>query len=194
MSADKCRPRRGLSAKLALVGLLVSIGLSAAACGGGSKGSGATNAGGTTTTFAGGSTGSTSPGQETQSEYLQLAQCMRSHGVLNFPDISPTEGMLGALSSAGVDPSSPTFQDALQACKRYNSSANLSPAQSAAQNTEGLEIAQCMRSHGVPNFPDPSTGPLGEQVMNLHGTGIDPTSPTYQAAQSACQKLYPGSK
>ena len=51
-----------------------------------------------------------------------------------------------------------------------------------------------MRSHGVPNFPDPTTGPLGEQVLNLGGTGIDPQSPTYQAASQACQKLFPGTK
>ena len=51
-----------------------------------------------------------------------------------------------------------------------------------------------MRSHGVPNFPDPSTGPVGEQVINLHGLGIDPSSPTFQAANSACEKLYPGAK
>jgi hypothetical protein len=51
-----------------------------------------------------------------------------------------------------------------------------------------------MRSHGVPNFPDPSTGPVGEQVIDLRRTGIDLSSPTFQAASEACQKIVPGSK
>jgi hypothetical protein len=46
----------------------------------------------------------------------------------------------------------------------------------------------------VPNFPDPSTGPVGEQVIDLRRTGIDLSSPTFQAASEACQKIVPGSK
>jgi hypothetical protein len=40
-----------------------------------------------------------------------------------------------------------------------------------------------MRSHGVPNFPDPVNG----AVKNLISLGIDPTSPQVQAALKACQ-------
>ena len=46
----------------------------------------------------------------------------------------------------------------------------------------------------VPSYPDPSTGPAGEQVMDLRGLGIDLNSPTFQAANKACQKIIPGSK
>ena len=31
-----------------------------------------------------------------------------------------------------------------------------SPQDTAASNSKALQFAQCMRSHGVPNFPDPS--------------------------------------
>jgi hypothetical protein len=51
-----------------------------------------------------------------------------------------------------------------------------------------------MRSHGVPNFPDPITGPTGAPAVNLGPEHIDPSSPTVQAANAACQKLVPGSK
>jgi hypothetical protein len=192
---SKLRLRRGFGAKLALVALLGSIGLLAAACGGGSKDPGAASGGGTTTTVApSGSSGSTSSGESSQSEELQLAQCMRSHGVPNFPDPSATGGLLNAISAAGVNTHSPTYQEALLACKQYNPGANLTPAQSAANNAKGVEYAQCMRSHGVPNFPDPVTGPTGGQAINLSGTGIDQNSPTYQAANSTCQQIVPGSK
>ena len=45
-----------------------------------------------------------------------------------------------------------------------------------------------MRSHGVPNFPDPSHGGGGIQL----GSGINPQSPAFQAAQKICFKLLPG--
>jgi len=51
-----------------------------------------------------------------------------------------------------------------------------------------LKYVACMRAHGLPNFPDPnsqgaiSVGP---------GSGIDPSSPKFQAAQKACQSVLP---
>jgi hypothetical protein len=188
----KCRPRRGFRASLALVGVVATIGLLAAACGGGSKNPGAASASSTTTTVA--PSGSNASGETSQSQQLQLAQCMRSHGVPNFPDPSPGGGQLNAISAAGINTQSPTYQAALQACKKYTPAGNITPAQSAAENAKGLEFSQCMRSHGVPNFPDPITGPTGGQAINMSGTGIDQNSPTYQAANSACQKIVPGSK
>jgi hypothetical protein len=53
-----------------------------------------------------------------------------------------------------------------------------------------LKAAQCMRSHGVPNFPDP-TESNGGQAIGFHVSGIDPNSPQFQAAQKACRSLSP---
>lgn len=66
----------------------------------------------------------------------------------------------------------------------------MTPAQSAAETAKLLRFSQCMRSHGVPDYPDPTIGPVGEQVMDLRG--IDLSSPTFQAASKACQKFVPG--
>jgi hypothetical protein len=193
--SGKRRPRRAFGVSLAIAGL-AAMGLLAAACGGGSKDPGAAGAGRTTTTAAPSAAASSGQsGQISQAQQLlELAQCIRSHGVPNFPDPSPTAGILGMIENSGVNPQSANFKAAVQACKKYEPGANLTPAQSAAQNAKGVEESQCMRSHGVPNFPDPTTGPVGEQVLNLRGTGIDPSSATYQAAGQACQKLFPGSK
>jgi hypothetical protein len=194
--AIKRRQRRGFRASLALVGVAATIGLLVAACGGGSKNPGAASASITTTptTIAVAPSGSNASGETSQSQQLQLAQCMRSHGVPNFPDPSPGGGQLNAISAAGINTQSPTYQAALQACKKYTPAGNMTPAQSAAENAKGLEFSQCMRSHGVPNFPDPITGPTGGQAIKMSGTGIDQNSPTYQAANSDCQKIVPGSK
>ncbi len=53
----------------------------------------------------------------------------------------------------------------------------------------GLRFADCMRSHGVPNFPDPSAGG-GIQISS--GSGVNPQSPGFQSAQNECSKLMPG--
>lgn len=52
-----------------------------------------------------------------------------------------------------------------------------------------IALSKCMRAHGVTNFPDPSGSGGG---LNLDGTGINPASPTFRAAQSTCFKLLPG--
>jgi hypothetical protein len=139
------------------------------------------------------SSGSHDPGaSETarQAGLLRFSRCMRSHGVLDFPDLSATIGVLNVLSHSGVDTRSPAYAAALHACEKY-SRAGLTPAQSAADNAEGLRFSQCMRSHGVPGFPDPTTGPIGEQVINLRPAHIDPNSPALQAASRACRKVAP---
>lgn len=53
-----------------------------------------------------------------------------------------------------------------------------------------LKFASCMRTHGVSNFPDPSTSGGGIQIKL--SAGLKPFSPAFQAAQKACQKLLPG--
>jgi hypothetical protein len=53
---------------------------------------------------------------------------------------------------------------------------------------QALKFSGCMRSHGIANFPDPSsTGGL----LISSSDHIDPQSPSFQAAQKACQKYSP---
>ena len=54
---------------------------------------------------------------------------------------------------------------------------------------EGLAYAQCMRSHGTPNFPDPVATPSGS--YGFRTTGIDPKSAGFQGALQACKSLSP---
>jgi len=70
----------------------------------------------------------------------------------------------------------------------------------AGQSSQGgksfssaLAYSVCMRSHGVPDFPDP--GSQGGISISIHGTGngdLNPNAPQFQAAQTACAKLLPG--
>jgi hypothetical protein len=64
-------------------------------------------------------------------------------------------------------------------------------AQTAQAKARALAMSRCMRSHGVPNFPDPQfqNGPGGGVGIRLGGAGIDPNSPAFQAAQKACGSI-----
>jgi hypothetical protein len=124
----------------------------------------------------------------------KFASCMRSHGVPNFPDPN-SQGELTFGTNSGVDPSSPKFQAARQACQKLlPNGGQPTPAQTARMQQQALKFSACMRSHGVPNFPDPtfSGGGVGITIHGGRGTGLDPQSPKFQAAQKACQGILPG--
>lgn len=57
---------------------------------------------------------------------------------------------------------------------------------------QALAYSKCMRSHGVPNYPDPTRTNGGVQSGVGPNSGIDTNSPQFQAASQACQKLEPG--
>jgi hypothetical protein len=54
---------------------------------------------------------------------------------------------------------------------------------------QALAYVDCLRSHGVPNMPDP--GP-GGGIQLSPNSGINLSSPALKAAQAHCAKLLPG--
>jgi hypothetical protein len=53
-----------------------------------------------------------------------------------------------------------------------------------------LAYARCMRSRGVPNFPDPTQVDGGIQISGSQA-GLDPHSPAFMAAEQSCRHLQP---
>jgi hypothetical protein len=108
---------------------------------------------------------------------LKYAACMRSHGVPNFPD--PTAD--AEAPAVHVDKRSPAFQTALQACERRQSElrAELVEAKPRPSQARQRRVAECMRSHVVPNFADPA--PVGQ--AQTVPSGVNPMSPAFQRAQ-----------
>jgi hypothetical protein len=104
---------------------------------------------------------------------------MRAHGVPNFHD--PTAG--GSAPTGGgdtVDKRSTAFRAAQQACQSVQAKlADLKPRPSRAAQ---VREAECMRSHGVPNFPDPLPG-----GGFSYPSTVNPQSPAAQRANAACQ-------
>lgn len=122
--------------------------------------------------------------RESSSQYAQgvrFADCMRAHGVPRFPDPGPN-----GLDLPGIETQSPAFQSAHQACASLQpaSTAQGSPT-SANDRLAAINNAKCMRSHGVPNFPDPEFLPSGGNTVSLDG--LDTQSPAFTHAQAACR-------
>jgi hypothetical protein len=129
---------------------------------------------------------------------VQFSQCMRTHGVPNFPD--PTSsGNLNFTPSSGLDTESPAFQSAQQACQRFEPLKGAPPTMTASQYVAALRFARCMRAHDQPTFPDPTrTVPrAASRVLVLRGMefapgpGIDPSAPAFEQAANACGVRFP---
>jgi len=174
------RPRRAGRPRRARAGLLAAVLTAlvpvAAACSGGS---------GTGADASSPAAGGKGP--------LTYSQCMRAHGIKNFPDPNPNGGI--ALPN-GLDPSSPQFQAADQACKHLQpANQPITAVQQAKISAGNLKYAQCMRGHGISDMPDPdSQGQL--KIKAQPGSDLDPSNPRFQAADKACrhfQYVLPGS-
>ncbi len=159
-----------------LAAAFVSVALLAAACGAGSSSSpGVASAGGTTTI---------APSRMALA--VEYSQCMRSHGVTNFPDPSTA----GPGAKDGLDPNSPTFQAAVKACQQYAQPGDTQDTLTAQEQQDYLKAAACMRSHGFRNFPDPTFSD-GNVNFNIPSS-IDTHSAQYAQAAQICTRLIPG--
>jgi hypothetical protein len=106
---------------------------------------------------------------------------MRSHGVPNFPEPNSSGAIQIQQGQSLPDLNSPQVQAAVKTCRSLNpAGAGPTPAQQAQQLAAELKYAQCMRSHGISNFPDPS----GQGGLSFQG--VDVNSPQVVAANKAC--------
>jgi hypothetical protein len=179
-------------AHIGIVAAVLSCAVLASGCGS-ATGGGPQVASVATTTTTGQSSSKGSGAKATGTE-RSFSACMRSHGVPKFPDANPNGG-IAIDQSSGIDPSSPTFQAAQKACQKLapNGGKAPSPAEQAKAQAQALKFSACMRSHGVPNFPDPKfSGGMTQISIDAKNGGIDPGSPIFQTAQKTCQKLMPG--
>ena len=192
------RPRRPWPATARTAAAIVAtvvLALLAAACGGSpsSAGSGGSPAAG---------------GSATSPSALAYSVCMRSQGVPNYPD-PDSSGQLPKTDAQLLGVSTSRYRAAQQACR------HLLPAGGSLQQQEAQcmltsdcppalvqqmlaadrKLARCMRSHGVPNFPDPTidTGAhRGVPFFDLSKEGIDDHSPQIGPKMAECGRLTRG--
>jgi hypothetical protein len=172
---------------------LAALSLVAAGCGGGSESPGVaqvgTNAADADTSTDGSSNGG-SDGKD-RGDPTAFSRCMRSHGVPSFPD-PDSDGGIEMGPNSGIDPDSAKFKAAERKCQELLDIQPPSAAELAQMQEQALRFSACMRSHGIPNFPDPefSGGTAKIQIPR----GANPNSPQFREAQEACQQLVGGPK
>jgi len=171
-----------------------ALALLAAAC---SSGSGPSSAG---------SGGSPDAGESANSpSAVGYSHCMRSHSVPHFPDPG-SSGQVPKTSAQHLGVSGSQYQAAQRACQRL-----LPTTESIGQQTQQcmssgdcpqalvrqiltaqLKFARCMRSHGVPNWPDPTTDSQGRPYFNLSAHGFSRQqahSPQMSTKIGECERL-----
>jgi len=197
-------PRSGLGWTGSTVGfaVLASLALVVAGCGGGGGSPGVASVTSSTTDSQGGSSSNSSPAPVQGNKALAYSRCMHSNGVPSYPDPNSSGNLpKGDAQAFGV--SSSQYQTAQQACSHLlpsSGSASLTQClmtgdcpQSVVQPAmaEGLKFARCMRSHGVPNWPDPTTDSIGRPSFPVTkaGISIDATrSPQMLVKIGDCQR------
>jgi len=162
----------------------------------------------------GGNSPPSATGSAQYQKALAFSKCMRSHGALGFPD--PTSQ--GTITVTQAMLNSSQIRSAGSSCKNLlpRGAVQFPAALQRRLEHQALQYSACMRSHGVPNFPDPivRNGSVGFRVAAQAGSAPQPSagaaaskssgsgpkssggppamSPQFQAAQRACQNLMPG--
>jgi hypothetical protein len=137
------------------------------------------------------------------SHLVAYSQCMRSNGMPNFPD--PAGGVLPKVSAQELGVSSSQLQVAQGACQRLLPATGGSLSASSLQQcylahvcpqtlvqralSVGREFARCMRSHRVPNWPDPTVDSQGRPLFNI--VVPRPPPPQVSTAINECERLEP---
>jgi hypothetical protein len=130
-------------------------------------------------------------------ELVKYAVCVREHGLSNFPDPNANDGF-----AIHVDPSSPAWVAAQATCHKLMPGGG-PPARGSATHPSAqalasmLKVSQCMRRHGIHEFPDPashmpSNPPARGVITDMSGvilvfpSALAMRSPAFAQAQAAC--------
>ena len=172
--------------------IAVVLALTSAACGRGDDDGGvATIDGGDA---ANGS--SASPSVDPEDALAEFAECMRDNGIEDFPDPQIDEDGAIQIGIGGGGDDSPTEEDrqaieeAMAACEELlpqgEGPGQIAEEDQAAAQDAAVEFAECMREHGIEEFPDPEFSDDGGILQQI-GEGVDPESDEFREAEDACR-------
>jgi hypothetical protein len=153
-----------------------------ASAGGGAGGGGAANAG--HGALGGGPQAVIVMSGGNGADMLKYAECMRSHGVVDFPDPSSD----GTILVDGTVSQSPQYPAADNTCRNLLPNGGVPKAAQQAQGiAQLLKLSVCMRAHGISDYPDPTSKGIQIPIRKGMPSDLDPNNPRLQSAEKACQ-------
>jgi hypothetical protein len=121
---------------------------------------------------------------------------MRAHGVPTYPDPIKSPGGEGfpirealgggTVTVEGIPFSGPAFEAAEKTCKLFGGGTGPAPV-SETQKLALFHFSECMRKHGVPDYPDPSF-PAGGGIERPSVPGLNLNAPSVTKAAAVCNR------
>ena len=172
-----------MSRRLRPLVALALAGLIGAGCG-----SNASSESGTATPTSTGTAGTshsrTATHLSARDKAVKFAECVRAHGVPHFPDPDAKGDF-----NFGVDVTKEVFTSAVDACKSLQPPGSLSAKRTSKQQSASLRFAQCIRDHGVKDFPDPVNGEPLVDTTKIPSTNTANGMTILNAAMHKCGGL-----
>jgi hypothetical protein len=122
---------------------------------------------------------------------MKFSACVREHGVAAFPDPDASgELTIDAIANgSSLDTSTATFKNAISACKDLQPAGFTGGKRSAEKQEHALEFAQCIREHGVKDFPDPINGEPLVDTNRIPSSARAGGMTILNAAMQTCREL-----
>ena len=138
-------------------------------------------------------TGSATETAAPRSKAVRFSECMRQNGVSAFPDPEPSGELTidGVLNGSGIDPESGPWQQAISACKALQPSGFTGRKATPQEQDQRLVFAQCIREHGVTDFPDPAPGDPLVDTNKIPSSNRDGGMDSLNAAMQQCADAAP---
>jgi hypothetical protein len=133
------------------------------------------------------------------SAYVAYAACARSHGMPNLPDPQVDDQGNDRYPSLDRQGHWSWPASVLQGCAkvwervhavrdRFDSQHGLGRSPSISSRAQALALARCIRAHGFPSFPDPSSNGSTSVGVLPPGFAKPNLSPQARTALSACSR------
>jgi hypothetical protein len=124
----------------------------------------------------------------THDRAVKFSECMRSNGVSAFPDPNGSgELTIDAIANnSSVDTDSAAFEQALRACKDLEPPGFTGYRRTPEQQKAALKFAECIRDHGVSDFPDPGTDDPLVDTRRIPSTARNGGMSILNAAMRTC--------
>lgn len=136
---------------------------------------------------------------------LAFSRCMRAHGVPDFPDPG-SDGQIPKDGAQQLGVSGTQLLTAQQACRsllpdaggslatslrQCEEQGNCPPAMVQQVMTQLRMFSQCMRSHGIPKWPDPVIDAQGkpEVIIKPWLLGVNPDSNQVNSVMDQCRQV-----